>query len=224
MDSQSLYNWKVAPKKKAADAPLHRESAYTARNRASLIKAAQDVIGDVGLTATIDQLASRAQVSPQTIYNYFESKENLLAEALDEALKNWVLWAHAGETPGVSFQKMIDVCRKLFRVKETHPQFADILKNAFVDPLFVRSAAYASGVSDLQEIAKNEGWELDKIEERAYLWSYSITGIMFGVFVIETLTPEKADASLEISLATMGISKAKAKKLVSHPLVYPESK
>ncbi len=214
----------MAAKKKAVSAPLHRESAYIARNRASLIKAAQNVIADVGLTATIDQLASSAQVSPQTIYNYFESKENLLAEAFDGAVKEWVYWAHVGESPGVSFQKMIDVCRKLFRVKQTHPQFARILKNALVDPLFVQSSAGVAGASNLKEIAKKEGWVLDQLEERVYLWSFSIAAIMQGIYVSEKLSPEKADASLEISLATLGISKAKAKKLVSHPLVYPESK
>jgi hypothetical protein len=36
------------------------------------------------------------------------------------------------------------------------------------------------------------------------------------------LSPEKADKSLELSLQILDISKAKAKKLVSHPLVYPD--
>lgn len=202
----------------------NRQSAYIARNRAALIKSAQAVLAEAGLHATIEQLATKAQVSPTTIYNYFESKENLLAEALDEALKYWVLWAHAGETPGVSFQKMIDVCRKLFRVKQTHPQFARILKNAFVDPNFAIGAAGAAGISDLKEIAKNEGWVLDQFEERVYLWGYSLAGIISGIYVTDELSPEKADESLELSLQMLDISKAKAKKLVSHPLEYPEEK
>ena len=214
----------MAAKKQMVDASKHGQTAYTARNRALLIKAAQEVLAEAGLTATIDQLASSAHVSPQTIYNYFESKENLLAEALDEALQDWVLWAHAGETPGVSFQKMIDVCRKLFRVKETHPQFAKILENAFVDPVFARNATYVACSSDLQDIAKKEGWVLDQLEERVHLFSFSIMGIMSGVYVTGELSPENADKSLELSLKILDISKAKAKKLVSHPLEYPEPK
>jgi len=200
----------------------NRQSAYIARNRAALIKSAQEVLAEAGLHATIDQLATNAQVSPTTIYNYFESKENLLAQALDEALQDWVLWAHAGEAPGVSFQKMIDVCRKLFRVKQTHPQFAKILKNALVDPNFVIGAVKAAAVSDIQEIARIEGWGLDQFEERVYLWSYSLAGIMSGIYVTEELSPEVADKSLELSLHLLDISKAKAAKLISHPLEYPE--
>ena len=213
----------MANKKQAVIGTENRQSAYIARNRAALIKSAQAVLAEAGLHATIEQLATNAQVSPTTIYNYFESKENLLAQALDEALKEWVLWAHAGETPGVSFQKMIDVCRKLFRVKETHPQFAKILKNAYVDPIFARNASYVACASDLQEIAKKEGWVLDQLEERVHLFSFSIMGIMSGVYVTGELSPENADKSLELSLKILDISKAKASKLVSHPLVYPES-
>lgn len=224
MGSKSLYNWKVAAKKKVASAPIHRESAYTARNRTSLIKAAQEVLAEVGLTATIDQLATSAQVSPQTIYNYFENKESLLSEALSNAWQEWVQWAHAGETPGVSFQKMIDVCRKLFRVEQTHPQFAGILKNALKDPNFVIATVSSAAVSDLDEISKKESWVLDQFEERAILWGTSLAGILNRIYVTQELSPEKADASLELSLQILDVSKAKAKNLVSHPLVYPELK
>jgi len=153
---------------------------------------------------------------------YFASREALLSEALDEAWRDWVQWAHAGETVGVSFQKMIDVCRKLFRAKQTHPQFANILKNAFVDPGFALGAVQSAGISDLREISKIDGWVIDQFEERVYLMSYSLAGIMSGIYVTEMMTPEKADASLELSLQILDISKAKARKLVSHPLVYPE--
>jgi hypothetical protein len=45
---------------------------------------------------------------------------------------------------------------------------------------------------------------------------------MSGVYVTEELSPEKADELLAVSLQVLDFSKAKAKKLVSHPLVYPE--
>ena len=209
---------------KKQDSTVSRQSAYAARNRASLIEAAQKVLAEAGLSATIEQLATNAKVSPQTIYNYFESKEDLLAEALDDVWRDWVLWAHAGETPGVSFQNMLDVCRKLFRAKQSHPQFAKILKNTLVDPAFVINAIKSIAMTDLRTAAANEGVLKDQFEERAYLWSYSLAGILRGVYVTEELSPEKADASLELSLQTLDISKAKAKKLISRPLNYPEIK
>ena len=65
----------MAGKKKAV-APGGRQAAYSARNRAALIKAGQEVLAEIGPQATIEQLADHAQVSPTTIYKYFENKEN----------------------------------------------------------------------------------------------------------------------------------------------------
>lgn len=210
----------MAAKKQAA--PVNRQSAYIARNRASLIKAAQDVLAEFGLHATIDQLAANAQVSPTTIYKYFESKESLLSEALADAWQEFMLWAHGDEIPGSSFQGMINVFRKQIRAKQTHPQFAKILKNTLADSSFVINAIRPLALATLQKAASSEDIAVDQFEERVYLWGYSLAGIMSGVFVTEELSPEKADASLAISLQILDFSKAKAKKLVSHPLVYPE--
>ena len=210
----------MATKKQAE--PINRQSAYTARNRASLIKAAQDVLAEAGLNATIEQLATNAQVSPTTIYNYFENKEVLLSEALADAWQEFMLRAHGDEIPGSSFQGMIDVFRKLIRAKQTHPQFARILKNTLADSSFVINAVRPLALATLQKAASKEEIAVDQFEERVYLWGYSLAGIMSGVFVTEVLSPEKADKSLAISLQVLDFSKAKAQKLVSRPLVYPE--
>lgn len=212
----------MATKKQAE--PINRQSAYTARNRASLIKAAQGVLAEAGLDATIEQLATNAQVSPTTIYNYFENKEVLLSEALADAWQEFMLWAHGDDIPGSSFQGMIDVFRKLIRAKQTHPQFAKILKNTLADSSFVINAVRPLALATLQKAASKEEIAVDQFEERVYLWGYSLAGIMSGVYVTEELSPEKADVSLAISLQVLDFSKAKAQKLVSHPLVYPESK
>lgn len=53
------------------------------RSRAKIILAAADVfLGDGFLGATMDQIAARADVSVQTIYSRFGSKENLFEEVV----------------------------------------------------------------------------------------------------------------------------------------------
>jgi len=200
----------------------NRQSAYIARNRIALIKSAQGVLAEVGLHATIEQLATSANVSPTTIYKYSESKEALLSEALSDAWQEFMTWAHGDEIPGSSFQGMIDVFRKLLRAKQSHPQFAKILKNTLSDSSFVINAVRPLAMATLQKAATKEDIAVDQFEERVHLWGYSLAGIMSGVYVTEDLSPEKADESLAISLQILDFSKAKAKKLVSHPLVYPE--
>jgi len=212
----------MATKKPAAEVTENRQSAYIARNRIALIKSAQGVLAEVGLHSTIEQLATTANVSPTTIYKYFESKEALLSEALAEAWQEFMLWAHGDEIPGSSFQGMIDVFRKLLRAKQSHPQFARILKNTLSDSSFVLDAVRPMALAVIGKAASKEEIASDQFEERVYLWGYSLSGIMNAVFVTEALSPEKADESLAISLEILDFSKAKAKKLVSHPLVYPE--
>ena len=222
MDRKSGYTLNMAKDNQADDGSGNRQSAYIARNRIALIKSAQDVLAEVGLHATIEQLATSANVSPTTIYKYSESKEALLSEALADAWQEFMTWAHGDEIPGSSFQGMIDVFRKLIRAKQSHPQFARILKNTLSDSSFVINAVRPLAMATLQKAATKEDIAVDQFEERVYLWGYSLAGIMSGVYVTEELSPEKADESLAISLQVLDFSKAKAKKLVSHPLVYPE--
>ncbi len=204
--------------------PGNRQSAYLARNRASLIASAQAVLAEVGLNATIEQLSAKAQVSPTTIYKYFESKEALMSEALADAWQEFMTWAHGDEIPGSSFQGMLNVFRKLLRAKQSHPEFARILKNTLSDTSFVISAVRPLAMATLQKAASKEDMAIDQFEERVYLWGYSLAGIMSAVFVTEESSPEQADASLAISLQILDFSKAKSRKLVSIPLVYPEPK
>ena len=195
-----------------------RQAAYTARNRAALVSSAQQVLADFGVEATVEQILAQARVSPATIYNYFESKDALLAEALNHMWQGWLLWAYAGRKPGESFDDMVDVCRKLFRVGQSHPLFAQVLNKTLKDPAFVIEAVRANAMSTLAKVADPGGLDASDFDKRANLWAYSIAGILHGVHVTGELTPADADASLTISLSLWNLSPAVASKLTSRPL------
>ena len=84
----------MATKKRAAPITANRQAAYSARNRAALIKVAQEVLAEVGPSATIEQLAAHAQVSPTTIYKYFANKEVLFTEAFSQLWEEWIKWSN----------------------------------------------------------------------------------------------------------------------------------
>ena len=90
----------MAAKKDAAAEAGGRQAAYSARNRARLIKDAQEVLAEIGPSATIEQIASHAEVSPTTIYKYFENKDLLFIEALSEAWVGFLIWANQQKAPG----------------------------------------------------------------------------------------------------------------------------
>ncbi len=201
-----------------------RLSAYTTRNRAALIKSAQEVLAEYGLNATIEQLASHSRVSPTTIYNHFGNKESLLSEALEQAWREWVIWAYEGNPIGQDLQSMIDVCRKLLRAKQTHPQMAKILQRTLDNPSFVINAVNVISKADLKTVTEKEGFATSNFEEQAYLWAYSLAGIFHRVYVTEDATPEQADKLLELSLQMLDVSKAKAKKIISRPVEVPQKR
>jgi len=53
------------------------------------------------------------------------------------------------------------------------------------------------------------------------LWTNIVSGLLVSVHVKEELSPEEADLAYGIGLSVWGISEAKAKKIISRPLVFP---
>ncbi len=198
--------------------PGGRQAAYTARNRAALISAAQHVLAEFGVEGTVEQLVAQAQVSPATIYNYFGSKEALLTEALSQMWQHWLLEAYNGKQPGESFDDMMDVCRKLFRVGKSHPLFAQVLNKTLKDPSFIVAAVGGDALSTLRNAASPGGLAMSDFDKRVSLFTHSLAGIMQDVHVTRQLAPAEADVSLAIALSLWNLSPAEASRLTSRPL------
>ncbi len=63
-----------------------RQAARNAGKRRRILEAAQDVFGEVGFEAArMEEIARRAEVSKGTLYNFFDSKEDLLICAVEQA-------------------------------------------------------------------------------------------------------------------------------------------
>jgi len=207
-------------KKPAKKTTGTRQAAYTARNRAALLKAGQEVLADIGPSATIEELAKHAQVSPTTIYKYFASKEVLFAEAMSEIYQRWVIWAYNGQPRGGSLETSLDTGRKLFWVKQSHPLFAKIMHNTLRDPTFVITANKNAAEAVFRNYAELGVLNKEDFDKRFIIWSYAYVGILTSVHVTQEISPTQAEESLGLALSIWGISEAKAKKLMSRPLVF----
>jgi len=197
----------------------NRQSAYSARNRARLIKDAQEILAEIGPSATIEQIAAHAEVSIQTIYNYFESKDELFVQALGEMWHGWVPWAFAQTSANADLEATFDVTRRLFRVTETHPDFAQVLHNTLREmPEFFIRADEKTGKRVLSELASAGLLNNENFEYRYQLWESLYFGLVAAVHVTKTLSPAEADVALGIGLSVWGITEAKAKKIISRPL------
>jgi AcrR family transcriptional regulator len=211
----------MAAKKDVAEESGSRQAAYSARNRARLVKDAQEVLAEIGPSATIEQIAAHAEVSPTTIYKYFEHKDILFVEALSQAWVGFLIWANEQKAPGDRLERTLDSGRKLFWAKQTHPLFANMLHNCLNDMSdFLVQSDRGEGKKVFKELAASGDLKQEDIEQRWILWVNLYNAILKSVFVTEELTPSEAEVALGIGLSVWGISEAKAKKLISRPLIY----
>ena len=209
----------MASRKKVA-APGGRQAAYAARNRAALVRAGQEVLAEVGPSATIEQLAGHAQVSPTTIYKYFENKEALFEEAFNDAWGNWLMWASQQKAPGDHLELILDTGRKLFWARKTHPFFAKMLHNVLEqDPFFIIKADRGEGAEAFKGLADAGLIKDENFDQRYLLWTSMYAGLSRAVFFTEELSPAEAEAAFGIGLSVWGLSEAKIKKIMSRKLV-----
>ena len=209
----------MAVKKQAETAIGGRQAAYSARNRARLIKDAQEVLAEIGPSATIEQIASHAEVSPTTVYKYFENKDQLFIEALGEAWVGFLIWSSQIKTPGDRFERTLDIGRRVFWAKQTHPLFAQMLHNCLNDMSeIVILSDRGEGKKAFRAFAASGELKEDNFDERFILWNNLYSGLLKSVFVTEELSPEEANVAFGIGLSVWGVSEARAKKIVSRPL------
>ena len=198
-----------------------RQAAYSARNRAALIMSAQEVLAEIGPSATIEQIAAHAEVSPTTIYKYFSSKELLFTEAFSNLWEEWINWSNQTRTPGEPLEMVLDTGRKLFRIKQHDSILSTVLHNVLKDPQFAMSATMDESKNVFAELAKMGKIKNEDFENRFILWRNMYTGICISLYVTDEISVEDADVAFGIALFVWGISEAKAKKLISRPLLFP---
>jgi AcrR family transcriptional regulator len=198
--------------------PDNHLSAAISRNRASLIRSAQHVLAEIGPDATVEQFVAHAQVSPTTIYNHFGSKEAMFSQALAQIFREWLEWARDGRPTGESLDVVIDVCRKLFRVEQTHLLLSQILGKTLDNPGFVIDALMADSRPVAEAMARRGHFSNVEFDKRVHLFAYCIAGILHGVHTTHEHSPAEADLSLEIALAIWGLSSEAARAVTSRPL------
>jgi AcrR family transcriptional regulator len=209
----------MAVKKQVVQETGGRQAAYSARNRARLIKDAQEVLAEIGPSATIEQIAAHAEVSPTTVYKYFENKDQLFIEALAEAWVGFLIWSSEIKTPGDRFERTLDIGRRVFWARQTHPLFAQMLHNCLNDMSeIIILSDRGEGKKAFRAFAASGELKEDNFDERYVLWTSLYVGLLKSVFVTEDLSPEEANVAFSIGLSVWGVSEAKAKKIVSRPL------
>lgn len=191
-----------------------RKSAYVARNRAALIRAAQQVFADLGPTATMEAVAARAEVAPSTVYKHFNTKENLLSVSILEAFSSWQEWAQEKISDSTDpLARLVTPMRLFVRLRTTHPLYAELVSSCFGEMhkyLPITNTGFAENLKHLNE---TKVLSIDNLEIRVQNLGACLYGILDVQLHQPSASAEDADLALEYALGMIGITPAKAKKL-----------
>jgi AcrR family transcriptional regulator len=199
--------------KKAKTPQTGRKSAYVARNREVILKAALTVFARDGAQATMDDVSAEAQMAMSTVYKHFKDKHDLIASVTLHAFNDWETWKQQLPTVSDPLEQFVLPMRYLLRAKNTHPDYAKLVaKNFYVVPqilptLSTHLSAQASALVKAKLLTPDN---LNVAMQN-----------LFAVLIIQLVnqvtnpksTTADADAAVKVGLLMLGISEAKAKKL-----------
>ena len=196
-----------------------RKSAYVARNRAAILKAAQHGLADIGPEVTVDQIAELAQMSVSTLYMHFQDKEELFATAIQGAFTDWESWKDE-QLVGISdpLLRLIIPMRLYVRVASTHPLYANLIirNHEMISRLLPKFSVEIS--KEVKSLVTSGKIVIDKPETRVL----NLTAVLFAQLQQQLLNPTRkiaeADEAIAIALTMLGITENAAKKIMDAKL------
>lgn len=198
---------------------LGRKSAYVLRNRAAILRASAEVLAAGGRGATVEEIAQHAEVAVSTIYKHFKDKDALVSATLLAVQTEWLsnVVATSEQSPD-PFEQLVIPMRFFVRLPQTNPHLARLLLN-FFDVATTMLQDFFSGL--LTRIETMEKTGLLKVEKTEVvirnLFAVLSVAVIYQLNNPES-TIEEADDAVCAALGMLGISTAKAKKLVALPM------
>jgi len=195
------------------------EVTRNTRSRSALLKAAHHLLAEGGGDLSVVQIARVAEVSPQTLYNHFDSKESLLTEAKSQALKEFESYMfERGKSIESPLEEFAVNLRLFGRAPDTHPYFAALITNS---PLWVLMGD--TGYSPVFATKAKALVKLGLIKPRDLEISLIATASLLEHVIAlrvknKSISEKRVDEFVYHCLFGFGISEAKARKLVQSPL------
>lgn len=196
-----------------------RKSAYVARNRVALIKAAQRVLAENGPDASIEEFAEAAQISVSTIYKHFENKDALIDAAFVEAFSDWEAWANEVSSKIKDpLEELVVPMRLFLRLKRTHPLYAGMSARNFPNLGKYLGANTENLQMHVTELHAAKIITCENIPIRVRSISASLVAALGDQVFNPGAKESDGDTAIEVILDLLSIPAAKAKKLAHSPL------
>jgi AcrR family transcriptional regulator len=208
------------PSNKPKTPQTGRKSAYVARNRAAILRAALTVFARDGVDATMDEISEEAQVAMSTVYKHFKDKRDLITATATLAFEEWESWV-AKRIVEVSdpLEQLVMPMRLFLRAKATHPEYAQLVAKNF--GVVSQILPELTGTFTAQVNALNKAKVLNV--ENTPMAIHNLLSVVVIQLVNQTLNPKatatEGDLAIRIALSMLGISESKAKKLTESKIV-----
>ncbi len=185
------------------------ESPRQLARQASILKTTREMLSEVGYHATtIRGLAKKAGVAPGTLYNLYNSKDELVLAAVEDLLSDIFTEANKGSEPGLA--RILTQGQKLSEATVANPEYAEAMTRALFgvepdDPL--TETLYARGIPEIErqlEVAMETGEirpDVDVANTAMQLQSHAwgiIMAWLMGVVPLDELIRESMRARLVI--------------------------
>jgi AcrR family transcriptional regulator len=107
--------------------------------KASIMEAALEVFAEKGFeTASISLIAKRAKISKGLIYNYFESKEELIKEIMFSGIEQFVPEIDLNRTDAISKEEFTYLIIETFNILQRNLIFWRLYFSVFMQPAVLK--------------------------------------------------------------------------------------
>lgn len=185
---------------------LGRKSGYVARNRARIIRATLELLGEQGVSTTIEEVAERAEMAPSSIYKHFSTKDELFIISMGTGFSEWQTWANEfANQYQTEIEQLIIPMRLIIRVQQTHPLYAQLISRNpdQVDALkFEVNKKLKAHITKLQ---KSKILDVPDMDLRFFNLVAVLSSILLKKIQDEKFTTKQAEKAIMIALQMVGL-------------------
>jgi AcrR family transcriptional regulator len=196
-----------------------RHERRKARTRRSLLDAARALFSSKGVeTTTIAEIAEKADVGVGSFYNHFETKEDLLAALLEEALATQLERLQARQAAADDPAEVISIAhRHLVRLAQSEPEWGWLMVRLDVEYRIVNKTQGPAAWKDLQHGIESGRFSVSNPALALQASGGALIAVMHAVLEGD-LGPEADVAHAEGVLRSFGLDREEAADIARRPL------
>lgn len=209
----------VEPKTSDAPPKRGRNERRKAHTRRSLLDAGRAVFSGKGVDATtIAEIAETADVGVGSFYNHFETKEDLLAALLEEALTEQLERLQKRQAQADDPAEVISIAhRHLVRLAQTEPEWGWLLVRLDIEYRIVNAAMGPAARRNLRRGIERGRFSISNPELALQASGGALLAVMHAVLEGE-LGPEADVEHAEGVLRSFGLDRHEAAEIARRPL------